>query len=174
MTKLDDLPSLGGLGAKPRGFGGFGGFDEDAKPVEEESNNGFDDFDINEDAFGDSSNKFDEAEKHLKDFYKEENEGFKISAQKKKDDKAKQARKQGFKVNIGGMNRKDSYDDDFDEEIIEEDIQTDRDDQMNLMNPAAISAGAQHGITVSQSLGIDPSVDSLAIEDYDYVEVVNP
>ena len=72
------------------------------------------------------------------------------------------------------MNRKDSYDDEeFDEEIIEEDIQTDRDDQMNLLNPAAISAGAQHGITVSQSLGIDPSVDSLAIEDYDYVEIVN-
>jgi len=32
---------------------------------------------------------------------------------------------------------------------------------------------AQYGITVSQSLGIDPSVDSLAIEDYDYVEIVN-
>ena len=29
------------------------------------------------------------------------------------------------------------------------------------------------GITVSQSLGVDPSVDSLALEDYDYVEPVN-
>ena len=73
MTKLDDLPSLGGLGGnKKRGFGGFGGFGDDdvaSKPVEDESNDGFDDFDINEDAFGDSSNKFDAAEKHLKDFY---------------------------------------------------------------------------------------------------------
>lgn len=37
------------------------------------------------------------------------------------------------------------------------------------MNPGA---NPQYGITVSQSLGIDPSVDSLAIEDYDYVETV--
>jgi hypothetical protein len=28
------------------------------------------------------------------------------------------------------------------------------------------------GITVSQSLGVDPSVDSLALEDYDYIEPV--
>lgn len=43
------------------------------------SQDGFDDFDINEDVVGDSSNKFDDAEKHLQDFYKEENEGYKIS-----------------------------------------------------------------------------------------------
>ena len=29
------------------------------------------------------------------------------------------------------------------------------------------------GITVSQILGVDPSVDSLAIDDYDHVEMVN-
>ena len=79
-------------------------------------------------------------------------------------------RKAGFKVNIQGMNRKESLDDEFEEDIIEEDIQTDRDDQANLLNPPM----QQQAITVSQSLGIDPSVDSLAIEDYDYVEVVNP
>jgi len=28
------------------------------------------------------------------------------------------------------------------------------------------------GITVSQSLGVDPSVDSLALEDYDHIEPV--
>ena len=28
------------------------------------------------------------------------------------------------------------------------------------------------GITVSQSLGVDPSVDSLALDDYDHVEAV--
>lgn len=74
MTKLDDLPSLGN---KPKsGFGGFGGNDFKAgggsATFDDESNDGFDDFDLNEDAFGDSSNKFDDAEKHLKDFYKEE------------------------------------------------------------------------------------------------------
>ena len=37
--------------------------------------------------------------------------------------------------------------------------------------PAAVS-GSGHGITVSQSLGVDPSVDSLALEDYDYTEPV--
>ena len=80
-------------------------------------------------------------------------------------------RKAGFKVNIHGMNRKESLnEEDFEEDIIEEDIQTDRDDQQNLLNPPM----QQQAITVSQSLGIDPSVDSLAIEDYDYVEVVNP
>ena len=127
MTKLADLPSLGGPpGGNRRGFGGFGGFDaaDAAEPVEDESNDGFDDFDMNEDAFGDSSNKFDNAEKHLNDFYKEENEGFKISSNKAGGkSKVKQAKKAGFKVNIQGMDRKDSLnDDDFEEEIIEEDI----------------------------------------------------
>ena len=173
MAKLDDLPSLGnplGQRGRPGGFGGFGGFDDAEQVGDDESQDGFDDFDINEDVVGDSSNKFDDAEKHLQDFYKEENEGYKIGGQ---NDKAKNARKQGFKVNIQGVNRKDSLnDDEFDEEIIEEDIQTDRDEQANLLNPGA-QGQPQYGITVSQSLGIDPSVDSLAIEDYDYVEIVN-
>lgn len=30
-----------------------------------------------------------------------------------------------------------------------------------------------HGITVSQSLGIDPSVDSLQLEEYDHIEEVD-
>ena len=126
MTKLDDLPSLGGPPGRkpPGGFGRFGGFGaaDDAEPVDDDSNDGFDDLDINEDVFGDSSNKFDDAERHLKDFYKEESEGFKISHGKKDAaSKAKQAKKAGFKVNIQGMNNNDD-DDDFEEEIIEEDI----------------------------------------------------
>lgn len=57
MTKLDDLPSLGmGLGGKQAKIGS--GFDKD-------DSGGFDDFDLEEDRFGDSSNKFDDAEKHL-------------------------------------------------------------------------------------------------------------
>ena len=36
-----------------------------------------------------------------------------------------------------------------------------------------IQSSAGHaGITVSQSLGIDPSVDSLALDEYDHIEVV--
>lgn len=30
-----------------------------------------------------------------------------------------------------------------------------------------------HAVTVSQSLGVDPSVDSLALDDYDHIELVN-
>ena len=93
---------------------------------DDESNDGFDDFDIHEDVIGDSSNKFDDAEKQLKDFYKEENAGFRISSNKKAEEsKAKNAAnaRKGFKVNIHGMNRKESLDEDeFEEEIIEEDI----------------------------------------------------
>ena len=71
----------------------------------------------------------------------------------------------------------DDDDDDDDEDIIEEDIQTDRDDNLLGGNRAGIGNGlgesAQgHAITVSQSLGVDPSVDSLAIEEFDHIEQV--
>lgn len=36
----------------------------------------------------------------------------------------------------------------------------------------AVTGSGGYGITVSQSLGVDPSVDSLALEDYDHVEAV--
>ena len=75
MTSLNDLPSLGGLGGKLRPGNRFGGGFGDK---EEEDDNGFDDFDFNEDHFGDSSNKFDDAERLVQDQLKEENEGFKI------------------------------------------------------------------------------------------------
>lgn len=67
----------------------------------------------------------------------------------------------------------DNYDDDFDDDIEEDlpeqnDIVVDED----LNARSANVAGSGHGITVSQSLGVDPSVDSLALEDYDHVEPV--
>lgn len=39
--------------------------------------------------------------------------------------------------------------------------------------PSAPRIGDIHGITVSQSLGIDPSVDSLQLEEYDHIEEVD-
>ena len=70
----------------------------------------------------------------------------------------------------------DNYDDDFDD--IEEDLPDDAneevhiDDETGARNHPAAASGSGHGITVSQSLGVDPSVDSLALEDYDYTEPV--
>jgi len=39
-------------------------------------------------------------------------------------------------------------------------------------NRTNIISESMGGITVSQSLGVDPSVDSLALEDYDHIEPV--
>lgn len=66
----------------------------------------------------------------------------------------------------------DNYEDDFDE--IEEDLPQ-SDVEQEAADDAVKSgnvAGSGHGITASQSLGVDPSVDSLALEDYDHVEPV--
>ena len=60
------------------------------------------------------------------------------------------------------------YEDDFDE--IDEDLP--QDDLSDDRFHGAAKIGESHGITVSQSLGIDPSVDSLALEDYDHIEPV--
>ena len=65
MTNLGDLPGFG----KPNAQAQF----------REEDSGGFDDFNFDEDHLGDSSNKFDDAEKHLREFEKEENEGYQIS-----------------------------------------------------------------------------------------------
>lgn len=67
----------------------------------------------------------------------------------------------------------DTYGDDFEEEI-EEDLPEDNhlgesNDNVNAHKNITESLG---GITVSQSLGVDPSVDSLALEDYDHIEPV--
>jgi len=60
------------------------------------------------------------------------------------------------------------------EELIEEEIATDRekDNRDGYNDNIQSSLGHQAGITVSQSLGIDPSVDSLALDEYDHIEVV--
>ena len=88
MTNLADLPGLGRPGAGPQ--------------FREEDSGGFDDFDFEEDHIGDSSNKFDEAEKQLRDFYKEESEGFKLGS----GGQSEQNKRGGFKVSIGGLNKR--------------------------------------------------------------------
>jgi hypothetical protein len=83
----------------------------------------------------------------------------------------------------------DNYNDDFEDEIME-DLPEHNDDTDNLLGGSGNNYGAQAnpggpqqhrstvitesvgGITVSQSLGVDPSVDSLALEDYDHIEPV--
>jgi hypothetical protein len=63
----------------------------------------------------------------------------------------------------------DNYEDDFDEDIDEE--LPERDDLEDSGDKIG-KIGESHGVTVSQSLGIDPSVDSLALEEYDHVEPI--
>lgn len=156
LSLLKDLPSLGGPASR-----------QQSQP---QSFDEFDD-DFNDDAqqksvMGSGSvaqNKFSKAEQYLKDVQTEEREGFKIGGQNK------------YQVNVYGIpqanaeisDRNDDEDGGISEEIIEEECNTDR-DQNHLMVPEPFAA-----ITVSQSLGVDPSVDSLAIDDYDHVEMVN-
>lgn len=65
------------------------------------------------------------------------------------------------------------YRDDVDQQHddIEEDIQS-SEDHMHTANKADSESGRGFGVTVSQSLGIDRSVDSLAIDEYDHIEEV--
>lgn len=69
----------------------------------------------------------------------------------------------------------DYKDDDFEDEDIEEDLPEDNhllDSHGDNQNNSKGKNEQSVGITVSQSLGVDPSVDSLALEDYDYIERV--
>lgn len=77
-----------------------------------------------------------------------------------------------------GLNKKKSspemeeYSEDAFEEI-DEDLPPNDDDGVSGDGVRPSRIGESHGITVSQSLGIDPSVDSLALEDYDHIESVD-
>jgi hypothetical protein len=149
MTSLQDLPTLGGKKKQKEEFG---------------------DFDFAEDHIGDSSNKLDDAERRLSDFYQEQKNGYRVQVPKgAKETKPKQPEKKGvksgFKVRIDGV--------DQEEEEIAEEIQTDRDDFTHAKNVGLTESGGHGtGITVSQSLGVDPSVDSLALDEYDHIEMV--
>ena len=139
----------------------------------------------------------DKANSLLDDYSREEKSGFKAEINSGSDKigydaskEEKSGNKANGKFNNGnnnknGADQKDKdkkkcgspeqeeeyYNDEFDE--IDEDLPP-NDDELEAsggdVRPSKI--GESHGITVSQSLGIDPSVDSLALEDYDLIEPV--
>ena len=116
------------------------------------------------------------AQNLLEELQREEKSGFKIDGKNdgKKSDKDVH---KGFDLESKSRDKKsaeeDAYDEDFDDEI-EEDLpegnNEDAFDQEGARSTYIANSG--QGITVSQSLGVDPSVDSLALEDYDYIEPV--
>ena len=99
LSALDDLPSLGNGAPNRSGFNAASFDDDPVQMPDEDESGGFDDFNLDADQFGDSSNKYENAEKHLQDFYKEETEGFKIENPQGK----KQRGPGGFRVSIEGL-----------------------------------------------------------------------
>ena len=149
MTNLRDLPDFGN---QKQQFN-FDGFDEDVNQIQDQ---------------GYTQN----AEKFLNDYENEAKQGFKVEVQRpgtrgKGSSPGDQAKK-SFADKFG----QHRYDNNNDDEMIEEDIQTEREKDSQHDNKIESSIGHQAGITVSQSLGIDPSVDSLALDEYDHIEVV--
>ena len=90
--------------------------------------------------------------------------------------------KSGYKAEIPTIKQEpkkndiiDTYGDDFDDDDIEEDLPEDNhllDSNDNYQQQNQGIGESAGGITVSQSLGVDPSVDSLALDDYDHIEPV--
>ena len=88
--------------------------------------------------------------------------------------------KTGYRAEIPNVKKEekkneiiDTYGDDFeeiDEDLPEDNHLLDSNDNYNHQNQAITESAG--GITVSQSLGVDPSVDSLALDDYDHIEPV--
>ncbi len=89
--------------------------------------------------------------------------------------------KEGFRAEIKTSSEKkrepsldDAYEDEFEDDIPEDIPEVVPDaDLMAAATGFAGSGDGDGGITVSQSLGVDPSVDSLALEDYDHIEPVD-
>ena len=101
----------------------------------------------------------------LEEIQREEKSGYKAEFNQPVNDFGKKLSKKEEEI-------AETYGDDFEEEI-DEDLPVDdllgSDGDGHRLGNVGQSLG---GITVSQSLGVDPSVDSLALEDYDHVEPV--
>ena len=127
---------------------------------------GFDDFgDGDSDRHG---GRVGNAEKYLNEFDNEQKEGFRVEVKKPG---SKQQTSSGKKKNKFNKHSHMGNIEDVDD--IEEDIPTDRDKDFLGHNLVSNIERSGAGITVSQSLGIDPSVDSLALDEYDHIEVVD-
>jgi len=110
----------------------------------------------------------------LDELSREERSGFKADLsnldKNPSDNSAKQPVNKEISEKDDGKKAKsddDNYEDEFEE--IDEDL-PEQDPELEL--GGGLGIGQSMGITVSQSLGIDPSVDSLALEDYDHIEPV--
>ena len=101
------------------------------------------------------------------DFEEEQNKGFKVNVTSTQ---GKQGKGNQFDQYKNQNNQKNDY-----EEDIEEDIQSDQDNNHLTAKQQATEqsdSARGFGITVSQSLGIDKSVDSVAIDEYDHIESI--
>ena len=166
MASLGDLPDFGMPGRQPpqKDAFGFSGFDDDFGENDQEEEDQYRDE-------GNNMSKYSNAEKYLDELDQEEKDGFRLEVkgpQGKSKGGNQNNKKKVLFGNKFGNNKggRDEYDDE-----IEEDIQTERDQEKDNKIIES-SLGHQAGITVSQSLGIDPSVDDLALDEYDHIEVV--
>jgi hypothetical protein len=79
-------------------------------------------------------------------------------------------------IKTSGSKKEEEVSEHFEEEFeIEEDLPSDRDlaeSQENIGKAGFGQSESMGGVTVSGSVGIDPSIDSLALESYDYIEPV--
>jgi len=122
------------------------------------------------DPFGDEQAKqhLHQAQDLLDDLNDEEQKGFSLGGEQQF-----QALEKPQKQEI-----EDEYDDDFDEEI-QEDLPDPVENSTEIVGKSGDTANGSRGLNssgggigVSQSLGVDPSVDSLALDEYDHVEPV--
>lgn len=120
-----------------------------------------------------SGGRYANAERYLEDVDREERDGYAVEV--KKPAKSNKA----MPTSSGKKNRRafGKYGHDQGHptvEDIEEDINEEERDVVDMNDPAIESSvGHKTGITVSQSLGIDRSVDSLQLDEYDHIEVVD-
>ena len=118
MTSLGDLPDFNNKFKQPSqdadyDFGGFDDFGEDDSQNKNEES------------------RYSNAEKYLDDFENEEKEGFKVEVNRPR---KKTAPVSSGKKNLGKKNKfGKGYQDNNDEEIIEEDIVTDREKENNYL-----------------------------------------
>ena len=103
----------------------------------------------------------------LEEQKREERSGYQFSSQANDNKSGKYSRDNSKKED----DIIDTYGDDFEEEI-EEDLPDDTNHLLDSNDHHKNITESAGGITVSQSLGVDPSVDSLALEDYDHIEPV--